>query len=147
MKFSEFAKTLFPYCANGRKQTDFVIQLTDKIMGGRPGRAHQVSSNQNSPQAGCSYQNPLRSKDERTLLAYFNGERTISQCDASIILSSVDKYKFEQYLQHQCSEDALELLAKDISRIAEIKDKLQVDEVCADLFVAILHDLATKKRK
>lgn len=137
MNFSEFAKTLYPYCANGCNQADFVIALTDKIMEGQPGRAHQ----------GDRYQNPLRSKDERTLLSYFNGERSISQGDASIILSCIDRYKFEQYLQKQCSSDALELLAKDLSKIEGINENQDVDEICADLLVTILHALAIKKRR
>lgn len=137
MNFSEFAKTLYPYCGNGCNQADFVIELTDKIMEGRPGRAHQ----------GDRYQNPLRSKDERTLLSYFNSERSISQSDASVILSCIDKYKFEQYLQKQCSSDALALLAKDLSTIAIINENQHVDEICADLLATILHDLATKKRR
>ena len=113
MNFSEFAKTLYPYCANGSKQTEFVILLTDKIMGGQPDRAHKNER----------YQNPLRNKDERTLLSYFSSERYISQGDARIILSHIDKYKFEQHLQHQCSNDSLELLAKDLSTVEEINDK------------------------
>ena len=67
LNFSDFAKVLFPYCRKGSGQADFVILLTDKIMNGRPGRAHEDGG----------FQNPLRAKDERTLQAYFNGGRPI----------------------------------------------------------------------
>lgn len=135
MTFSEFAKALYTYYGNGEKQTDFVIRLTDKIMGGRPGREHKDGT----------FQNPLRSKDNRTLLSYFNGERRISQGDAGIILSSSDKYKFEEYLRNQCSEDAQKLLKQDISKIEKINDNQDIVEACADIFVSILQDLAKKK--
>ena len=137
MNFSDFSKTLFVYCSNGESQANFVQTLTDKIMSGQPGRVRKNDI----------AQNPMRNKDERTLLAYFNGERCISQGDASIILCSVDKYKFEEYLRYRCSDDAQSLLWDDISQMAEINNAQDIAEICADMFVAILHDLAAKKRK
>ena len=139
LNFSDFAKALFPYCRKGSGQADFVILLTDKIMNGRPGRA---------PHEDGKFQNPLRAKDERTLQAYFNGGRPIPPGDASIILSRIDKFKFEEYLRGCCSDDALNLLRNDLSK-AKVKgfaDDSDIVEFCADLFGDILHDLAAKER-
>lgn len=136
MTFSDFAKVLFTYCNEGEKQGDFVVHITNKIMGGRPGREH----------GDGSYQNPLGGKDNDILLHYLNGNRSIPQCDASIILRRIDKYKFEEYLRSRCSEDAQKLLRKDLAAIEEIPDG-DIVEICADLFEQILHDLAEKKNK
>lgn len=132
MTFSEFATMLRPYCGNGTTKADFVILLTDKIMKGQPGRAH----------ADDTFQNPLRGKDNRTLELYFSGERTISDRAAGILFSSHDKYKFEEYLRSQCSDDALEQLEEELEAKTGVAVKGDPVEVCADLFVEILKDLA-----
>lgn len=134
MTFCQFAKVMCTYCNEWEKESDFVIHLVDKIMHGQPGRAH----------ADGTYQNPLRGKESRTLLYYLSGDRSIPQADASIIFSSVDKYKFEEYLRCRCSEDAQSRLREDLEKIEEIPDG-DVVEVCADLFEQILHNLAAKK--
>lgn len=142
MTFSEFAKAMHTYCNNGETQVEFVIKLTDKIMGGRPRRAHGEKE----------YQNPLKSKDDRSLLYYFDGQRSISQRDARIILSSIDTEKFEKYVKKYCSKDAQILLIEafgkieNINQIEEIKelDDKSTPKVCTQLFVKILRDLAEK---
>ena len=135
MTFSEFARILYPYLGKGETERDYLIRLTDKIMGGRPGRSHQDGG----------YQNPLRGKDDRILQYYFTGKRNIPQSHASMILSSVDKDKFNDYLVNQCSNDALEMLAKDLSNFGINVGKNLVPQICTDLFVEILHNLATVK--
>ena len=137
MTFSEFAKMLIPYCKEEAKNGDYVVKLVDMIMGGRPGRAH----------GDGSYQNPLRNKDERTLQSYLNGERNISQQDASRIFSSIDKYKFEEYIRRHCSEDAQKALLKEIFEKEKNKNAEDAAEACADLFETILRDLALPKEK
>lgn len=133
MNFSEFVKVLYPYCGNGDRKTDFIIRITDKVMGGQPGRAHQDGG----------YQNPMRCKDDRTLLAYFNGERSISQVDASVILARIDKYKFENYLKSLCSDEAKKLLLNDLS---PVNSTSSLEELCADLLETILVDLAKAQK-
>ena len=135
MEFSELAKALFPYCSNGMKQAEFVILLVDKIMAGRPGRAYKDGT----------YRNPLRIKQERTLLSYFNGDRYISRRDATQILGSIDKYKFETYLRTICSDEALKLLKNDVSCKVNLMETEDVVEVCADQFELIIKDLASKE--
>lgn len=133
MTFSQFAQVLHTYCSEAEKQSDFVIHLVDKIMGGRPGRVH----------GDDGFQNPLRSKDVRSLQYYYSGKRQIPTKDAIVILSSVDKYKFEKYLKNQCSDNAQILLKSDLEKIEKIPPG-DIVEVCADLFEQILHDLAAK---
>lgn len=135
MTFSDLAKVLYPYYGGGLNKTEFVVLLVNKIMCGRPGRAHQDGT----------YQNPLQGKNERILLSYFNGERNIPRGDASIILSSIDKYKFEMYLRNYCSEPALALLKSDVSQMVSMKDTEDVIEVCADQFEAIIKSLASNE--
>lgn len=134
MTFSAFAKVLYPYCSKGLKQSDFVVLLMDKIMEGQPGRAHSDGG----------YQNPLRNKDERTLLSYFNDERNIPKGEASLILSHISKYKFEMYLRNALSEDALELLKAKLSQQIPMKDSEDVVEACTDQLVAVIDNLASK---
>lgn len=140
MTFSEFAEVLYRYCNEEETEGQFVIKIVDKFMGGRPGRAH----------ADGTYQNPLRDKSDRTLQSYFDKNDTkhsISKADASRILSSMDKYKFEEYIRGYCSEDAQKGLLDDLSKIDQIKNKKDVAEVCADLFEEILSDLASQNSK
>lgn len=132
MTFSEFATMLRPYCGNGTTKADFVILLTDKIMKGQPGRAH----------ADGTYQNPLRGKDNRTLEMYFGGERTIPNRVAGILFDSNDTYKFEEYMRSQCSEGALKRLAEELETKMGVSAKEDPVEICADLFVEILDNLA-----
>lgn len=131
MTFSQFAKVMYVYCNEGETKSDFVIHLIDKIMYGQPGRAH----------ADGTYQNPMRGKDDRTLLNYFNGDRSISPKDASTICSSIYMEKFEKYIEKRCSADAQMLLWEDLLKVEAIQDKGMVPEICAQLFKKILHDL------
>lgn len=138
MTFSKFANALHPYCNSEPTAGRYVVHITNKIMGGQPGRAH----------GNDDYQNPMSSKDERTLLAYFNGERSISQTDASMILSKLDKEKFIKYIDKRCSLDAQMLLVKDLREIEDIEIGTKtVPEICADLFESIIYDLAKKPRQ
>lgn len=136
MTFSEFAEALNCYLNENETQGQFVIKLVDKIMGGRPGRAHGKEE----------YQNPLREKSDRTLQAYYNknDKHKIPKTSASIIFRSIDKYKFEQYIRNQCTEDAQKNMLNDLSEIEVIDTTRDAAEVCADLFEKILHDLASQ---
>jgi len=135
MTFSEFANLLYPYCGNGENKAEFVKSLTNKIMDGQPGRGH----------ADGKYQNPLLDKDTRILEMYFNGDRAIPKTAATVLFGNHDKYKFEKYIRYQCSDGALECLEKDLEEKIDIRDKkgLDTEEICADLFVEILRELAT----
>lgn len=134
MTFSEFATMLYPYCGNGQKKSVYIEDLTNHIMAGQPGRPH----------ADGKYQNPLLGADPRTLEYYFSGDRDLSAANAQILFSSLDKYKFEQYILKHCSEAALEYLQKDLEKRG-VEVTGQPQEVCADLFVDILYRLTQAK--
>lgn len=134
MTFSQFAQALYPYCNEGSTRGEFVWHLVDKIMDGQPGRAHKDGG----------YQNPLRAMDDRTLLNYFNGSRSISAKDASTIYCSIKTEKFEKYIDWRCSGEAQIKLLDALLEIEDIKEKGTVPEVCAQLFEKILRELAEK---
>lgn len=140
MTFSELATVLYPYCHKTDSDWEYVILLTDKIMGGQPGRAN----------GNETYQNPMRNKEERTLLAYLNGERSISRCDASMILGRIDKKKFAKYVRWCCREDSEMSLLAALEERGFIEDKhknMLVSDICADLFEQVLYGLARKTEK
>lgn len=134
MTFSQFAQALYPFCNEGTSKPEFVRHLVDKIMDGQPGRMH----------ADGDYQNPLRGMDDRTLLNYFNGDRSISAKDASTIYSSIKLEKFEKYIDRRCSGDAPIKLLDALLEVEDIKEKGTVPVVCARLFEKILRKLAEK---
>lgn len=134
MTFSQFAQALYPYCNEGPSKPKFIIHLVDKIMDGQPGRLH----------ADGGFQNPMGALDERTLLNYFNGDRSISSKDASAIYSKLKIEKFEKYIEHHCSGDAQIRLWDALCEIEDIQEKGTIPEVCAKLFDKILFDLANK---
>ncbi len=134
MTFSQFAQALYPYCNEGTSKAEFVRHLVDKIMDGQPGRMH----------ADGEFQNPLRAMDDRTVLNYYNGERSISSKDASTIYSSIKTEKFEKYIDYRCSSEAQIKLLDALLEIEDIEGNRTVPEVCAELFDKILRDLAGK---
>lgn len=139
LTFSQFANVLFPYCRNGEYEHEFIGTLTNKIMEGKPGAKTYDGI--------C--RNPILSKSTRMKQYYFTGKRSISQKDASVILNRCNKSKFEDYLQHICSEEIERGLAEDLNKClpqgTTVKDWREVIPFCADLFVDILKDLASGK--
>lgn len=134
MTFGQFAQVLYLYCNEGDTRPEFVKHLVDEIMDGQPGRAHNAGG----------YQNPMREKDDRTLLNYFNDNRSISPKDASRIYCSIKTEKFEKYIDHRCSSEAKIELLDSLLEIEEIEEKGTVPEVCGKLFAKILRELAKK---
>ena len=134
MTFSQFAQVLYPYCNEGDTKPEFVKHLVDKIMDGQPGRAYGYDG----------YQNAMREKDDRTLLNYFKGDRSISPKDASRIYCSIKTEKFKKYIDHRCSGEAQIELFNALSEIEVIEKTGTAPEVCAKLFAKILHELAEK---
>lgn len=135
MTFSQFAQALYPFCNEGDNKPEFVRHLVDKIMGGQPGRMH----------ADGNFQNPLRGLDDRVVLNYYNGERSISAKDASTIYSSISTEKFEKYIDWRCSLGAQDDLMDALQAVEPIEeDGYTVPEICTRLFVEILRKLAEK---
>lgn len=135
MTFSQFAQALYPYCNEGDTKPEFVKHLVDKIMDGQPGRAHDNGE----------YQNPMRAKDDRTLLNYYNGVRSISEKDACTIYSSIKTEKFEKYIEKRCSLDAQIRLLDSLSKIEDVGKNLLAPKICAQIFEKILCSLAEGK--
>ena len=134
MTFSQFLKVLYTYCNEGESKSEFVVHMVNQIMDGRPGRMREDGS----------YQNPLKDKDTRTLLNYFNGERSISSKDASTIYSSIKTEKFEKYIDQHCSVDAQSRLLDDLTPITAVPKNEMTPQICSQLFEAILRELASK---
>ena len=132
--FSQFAQVLYPYCKECGTEADFVIELTNRIMHGQPGRAHPDGT----------YQNPMLSKEERSLQYYFSGGRSIPKKDARRTLSSIDKKKFAEYIERCCSVDAQISIIEKLSKIEDFPKNQLAPYICADLFEQILDDIATK---
>lgn len=140
LTFSDFAKILHTYCGCGNTKSEFVITLTNQIMGGRPGSAIK----------GDKYKNPMIMKEPHTLRNYYNGTRSISQGDASLILSRAERYKFEEFLRKKCSEDALSLMKNKLYEYLKKEnadDKCDIVELCADVFIKILENISNGNGK
>ena len=138
LTFSEFVNVLFPFLRNGESETQFIKMLTNQIMQGKPGAKTYDNKSRN----------PILNKSNRAIQYYFKGERFISQGDASIIVSSCDRYKFEDYMRSQCSEDGLSQLKEEMVKClpkGTIGEKCDIVSFCADLLVDILKDLASGK--
>lgn len=134
MTFSQFAQALYPFCNEGPSKPEYVRHLVDKIMGGQPGRMH----------ADGNFQNPMRGLDDRIVLNYFNGDRSISAKDASTIYSSISTEKFEKYIDWRCPGESQIKLLDALLKVEDIKEKGTVPEICALLFEKILRELAEK---
>lgn len=139
MTFSKFAQIMYTGANECDYQAEFVVHLTNQIMGGRPGRSHIVDGK-------TVYQNPIANKEKRRQYEFFNGDRSISKKDASTLYSSIDLKKFSDYIEWRYSSDAqIELLNElgkneDLNK-EEFKGKM-VPDICAILFKNILYDLA-----
>lgn len=160
LTFSEFANLMYPYCGNGATQAEFVIALTDQIMKGRPARTRSIKEEEKSDEEKLDekksdekrteerYQNPIRDKSLRTLQAYYKGTRSISKGAASRVFASSDPYKFENYVRYQCSESGLSKLEAHLEKKLNQKitsKNFDIAAACAELFVEILHELASGK--
>jgi hypothetical protein len=113
-------------------------------MSGRPART-----------IGDGHRNPTLDKSNDELNSYFSGNRPIPRSDASIILSRVSKYDFENYLKSSLTDDPLTSLAADLNKLIEkeshedreyLANRDNVAEKCADIFEKILRELASAKK-
>jgi len=123
MTFSDFAKTLYPFCGNGRKNSDFILALTDNII-----EIHADESVE---------PNPLYELQADALRRIFSGTRGITPQNASIILGRLDKGRFIEYLEQQ-STDALSGICVALNENGIDANVQNICSVCADLFEQIL---------
>ena len=121
MTFSEFVKILYLH-SNIKKEvpSDFVLTIISSIL----------------TDSGVSKCDLLTSSDDTTRKIY-NGERPISQVQASLINSHLDKPKFIAYFNN-LSADSSEGLIRTLALNGIQTTKQNYPEDCADLFEQIL---------
>ena len=110
MTFSDFAKILFPYCADGQTQSDFVLLLVDMIMEEPQAEYDKKNSEEDN-------YNPLSTLKPDTLGKIYSGKHTISKGNASIIKGHLDKERFAQYIDDKPIDAQMEI-ADTMSRSA-----------------------------
>lgn len=133
MTFSDFAKILFPYCADGQTQSDFVLLLVDMIMEEPQAEYDKKNSEEDN-------YNPLSTLKPDTLGKIYSGKHTISKGNASIIKGHLDKERFAQYINDKPIDAQMEI-ADTMSRSAPSFDVKETGQSCAELFSQILDDL------
>lgn len=124
--FSAFANALYSYCGRGEAYEKYVLNLVDNIM--------------ENPDSDASH-NPLAAVTPSMRNKIYNGSRTIIPKNASIILSSIDKGKFIDFID-KLTIDALKGLCANLANISVSATPQNVGVVCADMFEGILMDCA-----
>jgi len=124
--FSVFLNLLYPYCGQGKSKADFVVMIIDHFMPKPAGRK------------GDGYINPMRNRDNRTLLNYYNGSRPIPTKVSSEILGRANKTRFEEFIQ-SFTEYAQRLIAEELQSMGFTSaNQNNVDQFCADVLESIL---------
>ncbi|MBS3986293.1 MAG: hypothetical protein KGZ66_11920 [Selenomonadales bacterium] len=126
MTFSDFAKMLYPFCGDGKYQSDFVVALISNIT-------------EDTDDEQC----PLLDNKPDYLTRIFNGSKPLPRKDATFMVGHMDKAKFEVYIS-DLSDDAIEgLRAALADKGITVSKKYQVAAKCADVFAQILTDCAS----
>jgi hypothetical protein len=138
MTFSEFANMLYPFCGNGEKVAEFVIQLADSIM-------EEPFSDADEKKSADGEYNPLEKLVPSGLEKIYNGGRTMSKKNAAVIFHHLSKPKFVDYIS-ELTDDSLDALCGEFLRYGIETTKYTVAQKCAELFVEILSALAKGDR-
>lgn len=117
--FSNFAKMLYPYCGDGKSQSDFVVTLIGAI----------IEDNDD--------EHPLLDFTPDYLRRIYNGAKKITSQNATSVLSRLDKGTFAQFITNR-PDDAIEGLRSALANNGINVDKYKVGDACADLFESIL---------
>jgi len=134
LTFSEYAKTLYGYCADGSKTSDFVLTLISHIM-------EEPSSDEDIKKDAADKYNPLAGLSLSALEKTYNGFRKISNKNASAILRRADKERFSDYIEETLSVDILPLLGEKLRNFGYEVNDSNVPIRCADIFVELLEKL------
>lgn len=129
MQLSEFVKILYPYLGNGRKHSEFLLELLDYI------------TDENEDEAI----NAVYDMKSDFLNRIYTGKENLPKKRASVLLSHLDKLRFSDYLDDRLSFDAAEELRNKISYIDMEYSNISV--MCADIFTEILHEIASPTKK
>ena len=127
MNFSQFAKALYPFYGAGLTETDFIIEVTNKIM--------EHSSDEN---------NPLKNLKPDFRKRIFEGSRSISRKNAATILNSLDKIRFEEYI-NGLTDDARRNISNYLGEYGYIIPFTDVAFQCAEILENILKNIASGK--
>lgn len=129
MTFAEFAQMLYPFCGNGKYQSDLVVALVGNII---EDTDDEVSS--------------LLDKGADYLARIYNGAKPFPKKDAAFVLGHLDKTKFEAYISG-LSDDAIEGLRASLScKGIAVANKYEVASKCADIFAEIMTGCASNTR-
>ncbi len=129
MQLSEFVKILYPYLGNGRKHSEFLLELLDYI------------TEENEDEAI----NAVYDMKSDFLNRIYTGKEDLPKKRASVLLSHLDKLRFSDYLDDRLSFDAAEELRNKLSYIDMEYSNISV--MCADIFTEILHEIASPTKK
>lgn len=122
MIFSEFAKTLYPFCGNGETPSNFLVALLGAV------------TNEQS--------DPLFDKSSEYLKRIYEGQKKISKTSASYILCHLEKESFDSYIFNLVSDDALAELCDKFAPYAGSSTKDDISTKIAALFISILEEIA-----
>lgn len=123
MTFSEFAKLLYPYCGNGENPSNFLVALFSNAT---KNDAHAVFD-----------------KKPEYLKRIYEGQKAVTQEDASYILTNLEKGKLDTYLFDLLSDDALTELCRLLQPHVGAATNDDITAKIATLFVFILEKIAS----
>lgn len=138
MTFSEFANMLYPLIGKEKKTSEFIIDLTDHIM-------ETASTEHDILLEKADKYNPLCKCTPNMLEKLYNGNRALSKKSARIIISHLDKERFQSYLSTLSTDTIIDLLRVSLPEYDAELTTEKITETCTDLFVSILNDCANQK--
>lgn len=139
MKFSDFAKMMYPLIGMGQQTCDFVIFLTNLVI------ETPLPENAKNTQYDIDDINPLSNYSPSSLAKFYNGKRELSQSVAGEIISHLDKSRFSDYLM-DLSNDVIVLIGSALEKNDVKLIDNDIIDTCASLFVKILYDCASKDK-
>ena len=121
MNFSKFAKLIYSYIGAGKEYPDYVLSMIELIMSD-PSTEKEIEATTNDEY------NPLSSLSGNSLNKIYNGERPISQKNASIIHGRLDKTKFVDAI-YALTDDLKENLQQTLSECGVASTPDNADEL------------------
>ena len=128
--FNEFAQMLYPFCGNGKYQSDLVVALVGSIIEDTDDESGSLLDN---------------TPDYLTRI--YNGTKPFPRKDAAFVLGHLDKAKFEAYISG-LSDDAIDGLRTSLANKGiTVAKKYEVASKCADIFAEIMTNCANSTRQ
>jgi len=128
--FSEFAQMLYPFCGDGKYQSDLVVSLIGNII-------------EDDADERCA----LLDKKADYLTRIYNGSKPLPRKDAAFVVGHMDKAKFEAYMS-DLSDDATSGLQTALtSKGYKVSKKYEAAAQCAKIFADLLTECANGTRQ